>query len=164
MAASLATRCADGSPTYAPGGAPPPDPALKDISCRPDFAVAVYPVITLTAPYVHERSRNNLLGDAEGEAAAALIDLLSIERHAPPNTAPMVIVHSRGDHKVPYQNSELLHAALTAQGVDNALLLFDDGKHGVGLAQRERTPNMATWPGFVLDWLRERGFYSRAHG
>ncbi len=159
MAASLATRCADGSPRYAPGAAPPDDPALADVSCRPDFAIAVYPVVTLDPPHAHMRSRYNLLG-GDPDPDPALVELLSVERQVTPQTAPMVLVHSRHDKKVPYQNSELLHAALAQQGVDSELMLFDDGAHGLGLADHHGAPAMATWPGRALEWMRARGFYS----
>src|SRR5207247_913206 len=37
------------------------DPVDRE-SCRPDFMVLMYPVITLTGPFAHVGSRNNLLG------------------------------------------------------------------------------------------------------
>ena len=40
------------------------------------------------------------------------VELLSVERQVTPRAAPLVLVHSRRDRKVPYQNSELLYAAL----------------------------------------------------
>src|ERR1041384_2005637 len=39
-----------------------PVDAIDRKSARPDFAVLMYPVITLTGPFAHNGSRNNLLG------------------------------------------------------------------------------------------------------
>src|SRR4029078_2795669 len=37
--------------------------AIDHVSCRPDFLVLCYPVITFTDPSVHKGSRKNLLGE-----------------------------------------------------------------------------------------------------
>ena len=37
------------------------------------------------------------------------------------------------------------------------LHLYDDGRHGVGLAQSSRMPAMRQWPEQMLTWLRGLG-------
>ena len=46
-------------------------------SSRPDFMILAYPVITFTTPYLHQGSRDNLLGK---DPDPALIELLSNEK------------------------------------------------------------------------------------
>src|SRR5215475_6490675 len=49
--------------THFDGGHPAaPDPVDR-MSCRPDFLVLGYPVISMSAPYTHDWSKHNLLGD-----------------------------------------------------------------------------------------------------
>src|SRR5262249_6605285 len=38
------------------------DDPIERVSCRPDFLILCYPVITFTSPYAHTGSRDNLLG------------------------------------------------------------------------------------------------------
>jgi dipeptidyl aminopeptidase/acylaminoacyl peptidase len=56
-----------------------------------------------------------------------------------------------------FHNSELFHAAMQARGRVAALHLYDDGAHGVGLAQRPGMPQMRQWPEQMLAWLRALG-------
>ncbi|MCA9694143.1 MAG: alpha/beta hydrolase, partial [Myxococcales bacterium] len=117
LGASLGTRCAAG---------PVQDKPLDALSCRPDFAILVYPVITMDEPHVHKRSRKNLLGGAD-DPPPALLTRLSVERQASALSSPTLLVHSRRDRKVDFENSELFYNALRQHGVEAELLLFDDG-------------------------------------
>lgn len=49
--------------------------------------------------------------------------------HAGPGSAPFLIFHGRDDVMVPVDQSERLHAALTAAGVPSTLMLFDHLSH-----------------------------------
>jgi acetyl esterase/lipase len=157
LAASLATRCPlPGTPSTATPIELPPD-ELSAVSCRPDFAVAVYPVITFEPAHVYERSRRNLLGAVQ-DPPQSLVDTLSVERQVTPTTAPMFVVHSRLDRKVDPANSELLYAALVAHGVPARLHMAEDGGHGVALAENaKRMPQMSKWPAEVLVWMQQLG-------
>ena len=44
-----------------------------------------------------------------------------------------------------------------AGGRPAELHLYEDGKHGVGLAQRPGMPGMRQWPTQMLTWLRALG-------
>ncbi len=157
LAASLAMRC---PASDAPSPTAPielPADALASVSCRPDFAVSVYPVVTLQRPYAHERSRDNLLG-GEQDPPDALLDALSLERQATSTAAPMFIVHSNRDTNVVVENAQLLYDALIREGASAQLRRYDDGGHGVGLAQHSRRmPQMSTWTADMLAWLDELG-------
>lgn len=151
MASNVAITCAEDE-----GRADASDP-VERASCRIGFAVMVYPVITLEEPYVHKRSRRNMLG-GKVPKTDALRQQLSTHTQVTAKTSPGFLVHSKRDTKVPYQNSELYYDALVAKGVPAELMLFEDGRHGVGIADDpERMPSMSTWPGVCLEWLRGLG-------
>lgn len=148
MAASLATRCA----RPVPSGVPSLDgPEPSGISCQPNFAAAIYPVVTLDAPIAHERSVANLVGPAGSRDA--LREQLSVEGLVTPRTAPMFLVHSSRDRKVDVRNSDLLFDALSKNDVQVEYHRPDDGRHGVGLAQRRRMSEMGRWPDAFLQWV-----------
>lgn len=153
LATSLAARCPGDTPSDAPPIELPGDKA--DISCRPDFAVAIYPVVTLEPGIAHERSVANLLGE-EG-SRAELESSLSLEKVVSASTAPLFIVHSTLDKTVDVRNADLLHDALQAKGARVEYLRPEDGGHGVGLAQQSKMPEMAKWPSMVLAWMTELG-------
>lgn len=161
LAASLAARCPAGQTSKTGSGSPIalPDDAHSDVSCRPDFAAALYPVVTLYSPHAHERSQRNLLGDQLAAPPPEVLAALSVHQQVTATTAPMFVVHSTRDTKVDHENSVLLHEALVAHGVPNArLLLAEDGRHGVGLAQHpRRMPQMSQWPAQFIAWVQELG-------
>ena len=132
-----------------------PDPLMR-VSCRPDFIVMVYPVVTLDDRWAHQRSKRSMLGP-EDPPPLGLVDRLSLEKQVGPTTPPAFLVHSRRDAKVDFHNSELFHEAMLTGGRPSELHLYDDGKHGVGLAQRPGMPAMRQWPAQMLEWLRGLG-------
>src|SRR5437667_5132118 len=61
------------------------DDPIQRVSCRPDFAILSYPVITFKEPYVHKGSRDNLLGK---DPPAELVQSLSNETQVTSRTPP----------------------------------------------------------------------------
>lgn len=133
------------------------DPAATDpidrVSSRPDFAILVYPVITMLAPYTHEGSRENLLGR---QPSQELIELLSNERQVTPRTPATFLVHTADDGAVPVENSLMFASALRKAGVPFELHVFQHGPHGFGLAGGD--PVLGAWPGLCAHWMRANGF------
>lgn len=121
-------------------------------SCRPDFAILGYPVITMTEPYTHLDSRRFLLGD---DLDPELISLLSNESQVTPETPPTFLFHTDSDDCVPAENSVLFYLALRKAGVPAELHIYADGPHGVGLAPDD--PVLSTWADRLKDWLGGRG-------
>jgi len=132
-----------------------PDPIDRQ-SCRPDVMILAYPVISFTTPYTHVGSRNNLLGK---DADAKLIDSLSNELHVVRETPPTFLFHTSGDTAVPPENSILFYMALRAKHIPAELHIFEQGGHGVGLAQKD--PLLSRWPARCADWLGVHGFLTR---
>lgn len=130
--------------------------ALDSVSARPDFAVLVYPVITMTDPAAHAGSRSALLGAAP---SPALVALTSVEQQVGPATPPTLLLHTQGDKTVPVQNSILYYQALTRAGVPAEMYLFEQGGHGIGM--RDGLGNASAWPQRAQDWLRQRGLLDK---
>ena len=144
LAATLETHFDAGNPQAA-------DPVDQQ-SCRPDFAVLVYPVVTFKDGVVaHSDSKANLLGP---NPDPALIENLSNETQVTPQTPPTVLVHAQNDAPVPVENSRLMHAALQKAGVAcNSPVNIDMGGHGFGLGHvPDKSP--PNWLDKAYDWLK----------
>ncbi len=124
---------------------------IDRVSCRPDFMVLVYPVISFTTPYAHVGSKNNLLGK---DADEKLVAGFSNETQVTAETPPTFMVHSGGDTAVPPENSVLFYMALRKAKVPAELHIYEKGGHGYGLAPKD--PLLSTWPVRCADWLRGR--------
>lgn len=131
--------------------------ALDAVNARPDFAVLVYPVITMTDPAAHAGSRQALLG---AQPDAGLLTLLSVERQIGTATPPTLLLHTQGDKTVPVDNSLLYYQALTRAGVPAELYVFEQGGHGI--AMQDGLGNASAWPRRAEDWLRQRGLLARS--
>jgi acetyl esterase/lipase len=124
------------------------DDPLADVSCRPDFAVLGYPVISMSdEDLVHAGSRDNLLGANSGEPVR---EQYSPELHVPDDPPPVFLFAARDDSAVPYENSLVFQQAVRAKGGSAEVCLVDEGGHGFGL----RIPEvMAAWKA----WLQKQG-------
>lgn len=110
-----------------------------EVSDRPDFAVLVYPVISMVPPYGHKGSAANLLGPSP---RAGLAEELSLERRVTKGTPPCFVVQGRDDKIVDWHNAQMFYDACQAQGVPARLDLMDHGPHGFGL----KTPQAGVTP------------------
>jgi acetyl esterase/lipase len=126
---------------------------LDAVSARPDFAVLLYPVISLVAAPAHRGSRLNLLGP---DPEPALLEKLSPERQVTPATPPAFLMHTMEDKTVPLENSLLYHEALRAAGVPVELRVYERGPHGIGLRPEHEAARL--WPAACAAWLQARGF------
>jgi acetyl esterase/lipase len=123
------------------------------ISARPDLAVLGYPVITLNSAATHRGSRNNLLGPAGDDAVA---ERLSTETRVTAATPPTFIFQTDADTAVPAENAIAFYLACRRHKVPVELHVYEQGKHGVGLAKDD--PMLSTWPDRLRDWLVLHGF------
>ncbi len=122
--------------------------AIDQLSCRPDFAVLVYPVISM-GELSHEGSRRRLLGaDPSPEA----VEKLSTEKQVGPETPPCFLLTTADDF-VDCRNSLRFAEACKAHGVPVTLHLFEKGGHGYGLNGRG---DVSGWPGLLEGWLKGR--------
>ena len=124
------------------------------ISARPDFALLMYPVISMQAPHVHAGSRDELLGTApSAEQMRAYSPNLQVRADTP----PAFLVHAYDDASVPVENSLLYGDALRAVKVPVETHLFEEGGHGFGIRLAEGKP-AAGWPGLFFAWADRRGY------
>ena len=127
---------------------------LFDRSEWPCFVVPVYPVVTMTEPCVHKRSRRALLGESRVRNQK-LRDSLSLERHVPDGCPPVFLVNCKDDQTVDYHNSELLDSALTAHQVPHTYLQYKTGGHGFGASDVKGTAECRQWRSAFLEWVKE---------
>jgi acetyl esterase/lipase len=123
------------------------DPIERE-SCRPDFSVLVYPVISFTEDFQHAGSRINLIGkDADEE----LIKYYSNELQVTWDTPPAILIHSGDDKAVPVENSMVYYNALQKEEIASELHIYPYGGHGYSLAIGQG--HLSTWPDRVIEWI-----------
>jgi len=142
LAATAATH-------FDPGAAGAKDVVSRQGS-RPDFAVLVYPVITM-GPLTHDGSKRNLLGT---NAPPARIRWFSCEQQVKPTTPPVFLAHAVDDRAVTIENSRLFAAALKAKGVPHRLLELPDGDHGLN---GYKGASWDAWQRESLAWMKGLG-------
>lgn len=125
---------------------------VEHVASRPDFAIYVYPVITLIEPDLHTFSRRMILGNSLNRELAAK---LSAEQQCDSFTPPSFFVCFGSDHGVPPQNSLRLYQALRKNNVPAEIHIFEGGDHGIGLAEKD--PLYSIWPELLKRWLVSRG-------
>lgn len=138
--------------THFDSGAADADDPIERVSCRPDFLILCYPVITLVEPVMHAGSLRNLLGE---DPNIDLVRFMSSELQVTPETPPTFLWHTNEDSGVPPENSVLFYLALRKEKVPAELHIFEHGRHGLGLARE--TPGTSLWSSAVEAWLRGRG-------
>ncbi|MFT5325478.1 MAG: acetyl esterase/lipase [Planctomycetaceae bacterium] len=121
------------------------DPITKQ-SSRPDFAILVYPVVTMDKT-THGGSRRNLLGDKPTDE---LIDLFSNEKQVTAETCPTYLAHALDDRVVVPANSQAFHDALKQHGTATEYLKLPSGGHGLN---GYKGPMWDAWQKQSLEWL-----------
>lgn len=126
-----------------------PDPVDRQ-SCRPDFSILMYPVISFTDSSVHKGSRKNLIGENPDQE---LVTYYSNELQVSQDTPPAFLVHADDDKGVPVENSLLYYQALRKFNIPAALHVFPKGGHGFGLGLGKGAA--ASWTDLCKVWLQE---------
>jgi len=156
MGFSAGGHLASTAGTHFDGGNPGASDPIDRVSCRPDFLILAYPVISFTAPYTHQGSATNLLGE---NADANLRAELSNELHGTPQTPPTFLFSTTTDRVVPPENTVAFYLALRKAGVPAEMHVFENGPHGVGLDLSD--PVLGKWPVLLANWLRARGLLAK---
>jgi acetyl esterase/lipase len=90
-----------------------PVDAADQESCRPDFAVALYP------GHLYDHGKDSLFAD------------IQVTR----NTPPTFLVHAENDNVDGVSNSLIYYTALKDAGVPTELHLYAEGRHGSGCGE-----------------------------
>ena len=134
--------------THYDAGDPDAADPIDRLSCRPDFFVPCYAVVSMTQ-FPHTGSILALLG---GPDQHPMQRFFSAELNITPDTPPAYIWHTANDELVPVENSLLLASALARAGVMFELHVFPDAPHGADLG--EGTPDISTWPAEAARFIR----------
>ncbi len=102
-----------------------------NVSCRPDFAVLIYPAYLAV------------------KGTADLAPSFKVDKQTP----PMFFAHASDDN-VSSENSIAMYRALKANGVTAELHLYSKGGHGFGM-RTDRGP-VSDWPRRCEEWLKLR--------
>ncbi len=138
LASTAATHFDDGQSAS-------PDPVEKQ-SCRPDFAILVYPVISMGA-IGHGGSRANLLGP---NPTPEDIRFFSNELQVTDKTPPTYLTHAVDDKVVVPENSRAFAKALKDHHVPSEYLELPSGGHGLN---GYKGPMWDAWQTGALKWL-----------
>lgn len=107
-------------------------------SCRPDFAVLVYPG-----------------GILDKQDKTKLRDQIRVSKDTPPS---FLVVSTDDNGSAP--GTLVLYQALRAAGVAAELHVYATGGHGYGMRKMDKP--CATWPLRCEEWLRSRGLLKTA--
>jgi len=152
MGFSAGGHLAMSASTLFDAGNPNAADAIDRANSRPDFSVLGYPVISMTEPWTHQGSKNNLLGtNPDPELAKSLSGELSVTKQTPPT----FIFQTNADTTVPAENSVYYYLALRKAGIPAEMHIFEKGPHGVGLANDDAA--LSEWSKLLANWLRGRG-------
>ena len=148
MGFSAGGHLASTAATHFDDGDPQATDVIARVSCRPSFAVLIYPVITM-GNKTHQGSRNNLLGK---DPSAEMIDLYSNEKQVTDKTPPTFLAHAKDDKVVVPENSQMFYAALQTHKVAGQYLELASGGHGLN---GYKGPMWDAWQEKSLAWLDE---------
>lgn len=139
--------------THFDSGNPQAVDPVEALSCRPDFAVLAYPVISSRPDIAHRGSFARLLGP---NPDPIVLHSLSNETQVTATTPATILVHALDDKSVPPQNSELYYQALQQAKVPSVLQEYPKGGHGFGYGHvPDNSP--PGWLDKAFDWLSGNG-------
>jgi acetyl esterase/lipase len=134
--------------THYDAGNPQSHDPVEQQSCRPDFSILMYPVVSSDPNIWHRGSFVALLGE---DPTDKLLLHYSNEKQVNQQTPPAILIHSADDKSVPVQNSIRYYEALLHNNVSAEMHLYPNGGHGYSLALGRG--HLATWPDRVIEWI-----------
>lgn len=126
---------------------------IERLSCRPDFMLLVYPVVTM-GEKTHALSKTKLLGS---DPKPELVRLFSNETQVTDKTPPAFLAHAKDDTSVPPDNSRNFVAAMKTNHVPVEYLELPSGGHGLNGC---KGPLWEEWKAHSLVWLAARKIIS----
>jgi len=139
---------------------PPMDAADKE-SCRPDFAVAIYPGHLSMSAAEWDAKQGTKKFVVPHPAHLSIADesfALNPDLHVTRQTPPTFLLQAEDDHVDNVNDSLAYYAALKKAGVAVEMHLYAQGGHAFGL-RRTKFP-VTAWPQLVETWLRTLGMIS----
>jgi acetyl esterase/lipase len=158
MGSSAGGHLATTSMTHFDSGKADATDALDRTSCRPDFGVICYGVISMEDGVTHGGSKNNLLGK---DPAADLVELLSNDKQVTKNTPPCFVWTTGEDKAVLPENSFRFVQALRKNGIAFDFHVYEKGPHGIGLSPGKNgvpAGDVHPWGKDLVFWLQQHGW------
>ncbi len=134
--------------THFDAGKPDSDDPIEKISCRPDFAILIYPVISM-GPKGHGGTARNLLGT---NPSAEMVELFSNEKQVTAETPPCFLAHAQDDTVVMPDNSRMFYDELIKCKVSAKYLKLESGGHGLN---GYKGPMWDKWQAQSVEWMKE---------
>jgi len=122
---------------------------IDKLSCRPDFSVLVYPVVTFKEEWGHMGSRENLIGKTNDWK---IIEYFCNELQVTNQTPPAFIALADDDLAVKPRNSIEYYLALKKHNIPAELHIFKDGGHGFGMYKKGKPHDQ--WPLMLVEWMK----------
>jgi acetyl esterase/lipase len=139
-----------------------PIDAADKVSCRPDFAVALYPGhLSLAAAEwdaTQARKRFVVPHAQNADSELALNPAIPVTRGTPPT----FLLQAENDHVDNVDDALSYYIALKNAGVPSEMHLYAEGGHAFGL-RRTKDP-ITGWPSLVVTWLRTIGMIAASVG
>lgn len=123
--------------------------SIAQMSCRPDFSVLIYAVLSLSEELMHAETMETLLGENPSDE---LINYFSSDKQVTAATPPTMLLHAIDDEAVPVANSTVYFSALIAHEVPAEIHIYSYGKHGFGLAVGQGY--LSGWMDICTDWIK----------
>lgn len=133
-------------------GKPDASDPIEKYSCRPDFMLLLYPVITFSEEFGHMGSRTNLIGSGN---KWELVEKYSNELHVTAQTPPTFLILADDDGAVPTRNSIEFYMALKKYKIPAEMHIFRDGGHGFGMTKKNLPVDQ--WPNLFAQWMKAQG-------
>jgi acetyl esterase/lipase len=127
--------------------------SIERVSCRPDFGILCYAVISM-GPTGHRVSREQFLGL---NPLPELVKLYSNELQVSAATPPCFLWHTYEDSSVSVKNSIEFARALAENKVPFDFHVYEHGRHGLGIGDRPPFANALPWTKDLVVWLKGRG-------
>lgn len=127
--------------------------SIDSVSARPDFALLLYPVISMDASITHPTTKNLLIGSS---ASQELVDSFSAERNVTAAFPPTFMTRAADDNGVNKENCNRLYQALQDSGIVSELKIFTKGGHGTGICKTVGF-DFENWPDHCTNWLYSIG-------
>jgi acetyl esterase/lipase len=137
------------------------DAADKE-SCRPDFAVAIYPGhLSLQAAEwdAKQGTKKFVIPHPEHQSISDANLAVNPDLHASSRTPPTFLVQAEDDHVDSVYDSLAYYIALEKAGVAAEMHLYAHGGHAFGL--RQTKSSITEWPQLVQRWLKTIGMISK---
>lgn len=155
MGSSAGGHLATTAVTHFDAGKPDSTDEVDKVSCRPDFGVICYGVISMEDGVTHGGSKNNLLGK---EPDPKVVESLSNDKQVTKETPPCFVWSTGEDTAVLPENSFRFVQSLRANKVPFDFHIYQKGGHGIGLSSgRNGVPkdDVHPWGKDLVFWMQQ---------